>query len=144
MREISNVKELKKYLIDVIPVDEQFKQAFETATVSKGALARYYLRSLEMAAKKEANPWFIPNDDMHVINLEHVLLGHANIQMTMRYAHLAPAHKADAMKKLSAFNAAERKRQDAVILFPAGQGKATDTTTDTEAKSALAVAAGNR
>ncbi len=73
MREIPNVKELKKHLIDVIPVDEQFKQAFETASVSKGVLARYYLRSLEMAAKKEANPWFIPNDDMQVINLEHVL-----------------------------------------------------------------------
>src|SRR5271155_2288316 len=49
------------------------------------------------------------------------LMGHANIQMTMRYAHLAQAHKADALKKLSAFNAAERKRQQAVILFPAGQ-----------------------
>jgi site-specific recombinase XerD len=70
------------------------------------------------------------------------LMGHANIQMTMRYAHLAQAHKADALKKLSAFNAAQRKRQEAVILFPAGQEKATGTTTDTEAKSSLAVAAG--
>jgi len=26
-----------------------------------------------MAAKKEATPWFIPNDDKQVINLEHVL-----------------------------------------------------------------------
>jgi hypothetical protein len=32
-----------------------------------------YLRSLEMAAKDEATPWFIPNDDKQVINLEHVL-----------------------------------------------------------------------
>jgi hypothetical protein len=57
----------------VIPPDEQFRQAFETATVSKASLARYYLRSLEMAAKEEATPWFIPNDDRQTINLEHVL-----------------------------------------------------------------------
>ncbi len=63
-------------------------------------------------------------------------------QMTMRYAHMAPAHKAAAVEKLSAFNAIERKRE-AAILFPAGQEKPTDTATDTEEKSALAVAAGN-
>jgi integrase len=71
------------------------------------------------------------------------LMGHASIQMTMRYAHLAKAHKAGAVKTLSAFNADQRKRQEAVILFPAGQGKPTDTTTDTEEKSTLALAAGN-
>lgn len=71
------------------------------------------------------------------------LLGHLNIQMTMRYAHLAPAHRAAAVKKLSAFNAMERKRQEAVILFPAGQEEPTDTTTDTEAESALMAASGN-
>ena len=37
------------------------------------ALARYYLRSLETAAKNEAEPRFIPTDDGTVINLEHVL-----------------------------------------------------------------------
>ena len=70
-------------------------------------------------------------------------MGHKNIQITMRHAHLAPGHKAAAVKKLSAFNAMERKRQEAGILFAAGLGKPTDTTTDTEAKRALAVAAGN-
>lgn len=65
------------------------------------------------------------------------------IQMTMRDAHLAPAHKAAAVEKLSAFNAMERKRQEAVILFPAGQEKPTDTILDTEAKSALVAASGN-
>jgi hypothetical protein len=67
------------------------------------------------------------------------LLGHANILMTMRYAQSAPAHNSDALKKLSAFNA---ECQEAVILFPAGQEKSTDTTTDTEAKNAVAAAAG--
>lgn len=70
---IQTAAQLKKRLSDVIPVDEQFTQGFETATVSKAGLARYYLRSLEMAAQKEAEPWFLPNDDKQVINLEHVL-----------------------------------------------------------------------
>lgn len=71
--DIEDTKSLKKELARIIPVDEQFRQAFEVATVSKSALARYYLRSLEMAAKGEAAPWFIPNDDKQAINLEHVL-----------------------------------------------------------------------
>jgi hypothetical protein len=70
---IKTWKELRARLSKVIPPDEQFRQAFETATVSKASLARYYLRSLEMAAKEEATPWFIPNDDRQTINLEHVL-----------------------------------------------------------------------
>ena len=71
--EIETATALKKAMADVIPADEQFRQAFEVATVSKAILARYYLRSLEMAAKNEATPWFIPNDDRQTINLEHVL-----------------------------------------------------------------------
>jgi hypothetical protein len=67
---------LKKELNGVIPGDEQFRQAFEVTSVSKRSLARYYLRSLERAAKGEANPWFIPNDDKEEINLEHVLPEH--------------------------------------------------------------------
>lgn len=71
--EITSAAALKKKLADIIPVDEEFHRAFETITVSKAAFARYYLRSLEMAAKGEATPWFIPNDDRQTINLEHVL-----------------------------------------------------------------------
>jgi hypothetical protein len=70
---ITQASVLRKELKGMIPADEQFRQAFEVATVSKASLARYYLRSLEMAAKEEPNPWFIPNDDREVINLEHVL-----------------------------------------------------------------------
>jgi len=70
---ITSVVLLKKKLADIIPVDVEFRRAFESMTVSKSALARYYLRSLEMAAKGEATPWFVPNDDKQVINLEHVL-----------------------------------------------------------------------
>jgi hypothetical protein len=57
----------------VIPADEQFRQAFEIATVSKAVLARYYLRSLEMAAKNEITPWLVPNDDRQTIDLQNVL-----------------------------------------------------------------------
>lgn len=71
--DIGTATSLKKEMASVIPADEQFRQAFETATVSKAVLARYYLRSLEMAAKNEATPWFVPNDDRQTINLEHVL-----------------------------------------------------------------------
>lgn len=56
-----------------MPNDEQFRRQFETATVAKASLARYYLRSLEMQAKEEPAPYFVPNDDSESINLEHVL-----------------------------------------------------------------------
>jgi hypothetical protein len=71
--DIQNTNQLRKEVSSIIPIDEQFRQAFEIATVSKAVLARYYLRSLEMAAKNEATPWFVPNDDRQAINLEHVL-----------------------------------------------------------------------
>jgi hypothetical protein len=71
--DVKDLPELKKQLASITPSDVEFRNAFETATVSKAAFARYYLRSLEMAAKKEATPWFIPNDDKQAINLEHVL-----------------------------------------------------------------------
>jgi len=73
MKSIGNASMLKKKLSSVIPNDEQFRKVFEVAAVSKATLARYYLRSLEMAAKNEATPWFIPNDDKQAINLEHIL-----------------------------------------------------------------------
>lgn len=71
--EITTAAALKQKLLQIIPGDAPFRQAFEIATVSKASLARYYLRSLEMAAKGEATPWFIPNDDKQTINLEHVM-----------------------------------------------------------------------
>ena len=64
---------LVQRLGDVTPPDDEFRMAFEIAKVSKAQLARYYLRSLEMTAKGESEPWFMPIDDRSVINLEHVL-----------------------------------------------------------------------
>lgn len=71
--EIKSAAALYKKVSDLIPVDEEFRRAFEIASVSQARFARYYLRSLEMAAKGEKTPWFIPNDDPQVINLEHIL-----------------------------------------------------------------------
>lgn len=73
LEKITTAAELKAKLAPTIPTDEQFKAAVAVATVSSTKLARYYLRSLEMAAKEEPEPWFIPNNDRATINLEHVL-----------------------------------------------------------------------
>ncbi|MGD0947791.1 MAG: DUF262 domain-containing protein [Candidatus Binatia bacterium] len=71
--EITGAAALKKKLTQILPNDQEFRQGFETATVSKPILARYYLRSLERQVKGQMSPWFVPNDDREVITLEHVL-----------------------------------------------------------------------
>jgi len=70
--EIKDAKGVVKALALAIPNDQQFQEAFETATVSNAQFARYYLRSLERVAKDEPDPWLIPNDDVTTITLEHV------------------------------------------------------------------------
>lgn len=71
--EVTTSAELIKFLMPIIPSDEQFREAFEVATVSQAKFARYYLRSIELSAKEEPDPWMIPNDDPEAINLEHIL-----------------------------------------------------------------------
>jgi len=73
LEENPNLAELKKRLSSVVPSDGQFQIAFQLATVSNAKLARYYLRSLEMQANGEQEPWHIPNNDQTIINLEHIL-----------------------------------------------------------------------
>ncbi len=70
---ITTSNDLKAKLSHLTPSDGRFLAAFETATVSNRKLARYYLRSMELSAKGEREPWHIPNDDRSEINLEHVL-----------------------------------------------------------------------
>lgn len=65
--------QIKDALAGLTPTDGEFQSAFGNARVSNARLARYYLRSLEMTAKSEVQPWFVPHDDGQVINLEHVL-----------------------------------------------------------------------
>lgn len=56
-----------------MPVDAIFKQSFAAASISKPSLARYYLRSLEMACIKHDSQEKVPNPDTGRVNLEHVL-----------------------------------------------------------------------
>lgn len=70
---ITKENELLTTIDKIVPKNPQFQEAFKVATISQAYLARYYLRSLEMTAKKEPDASFIPNDDQQVINLEHVL-----------------------------------------------------------------------
>jgi hypothetical protein len=72
-RKIVTAKDLLSKLDPVTPKDREFREGFAVAQVANAKFARYLLRSLEMTVKAEPNPCFIPNDDAHVINLEHVL-----------------------------------------------------------------------
>jgi hypothetical protein len=71
--QIATAHDLKAFLAALTPSDSVFRNAFAIARVSNARVARYYLRSLESAAQNEAEPWFIPQNDTAVINLEHVL-----------------------------------------------------------------------
>jgi hypothetical protein len=71
--EIKNTAKLKEAVADITPSDPVFSAAFETATLSKGPLARYYLRSLERVVQKAPYPWFVPNEDRDTMTLEHIL-----------------------------------------------------------------------
>lgn len=71
--EVSTASELRAALADITPSDSRFEAAFSFVRVSNARHARYYLRSLQMAADAEESPWFIPQTDRDVINLEHVL-----------------------------------------------------------------------
>ncbi len=70
---ITTADQLRNSLKSITPSDRVFRTACETVRVWNARLARYYLRSLETAAKDEDEPWFIPIDDPTIVNLEHVL-----------------------------------------------------------------------
>ena len=72
-RSIETAPQLREFLATLTPTDVVFRAAFATAHVSNVPHARYYLRSLEATARKEPDPWFIPQSDPAFINLEHIL-----------------------------------------------------------------------
>ena len=72
-QKIATADDLKRKVRHLTPSDGTFSAKFEAATVSNRKLARYYLRSMELSAEGEQEPWHIPNDDRSEINLEHVL-----------------------------------------------------------------------
>ena len=70
--EVANVDALAKMLAPALPNDSRFSLAFRNLTVTNHRLARYYLRTLEVAYANEAEPEWVPNEET-VITLEHVL-----------------------------------------------------------------------
>jgi hypothetical protein len=56
-----------------VPDDTAFRNAAAGAKVSKAYLARYYLRSLEQKEKGDPEPEHVVNDDVNILNLEHIL-----------------------------------------------------------------------
>jgi len=72
-KKITTEKQLSEKLKKILPNDAKFKNSFSTATVSKQYLARYYLRVLEREELGESDPELIPNENVEVVNLEHVL-----------------------------------------------------------------------
>ncbi len=69
--EINSAKKLLNSIKHLIPTDEEFKTAFEIATVSKAYIARYYLRKLEQTYRTTAELEPIKNPEK--ANLEHIL-----------------------------------------------------------------------
>ena len=70
---INTTSALKKHLIDIVPDDQEFEDAFKTTSSNKPEYARYYLRVLEQSFSSIDEPWHIENDDPTAITLEHVL-----------------------------------------------------------------------
>ncbi len=71
--EIRNTSNLFDELKAELPTDEQFRNAFSTASISKSQLARYVLRSLETKMRNDKEPEFVVNSDQDVLTLEHVI-----------------------------------------------------------------------
>jgi hypothetical protein len=65
--------QLREALSGIVPGDRDFEEKFAEAKVSNARLAKYYLRSLEMAHQGQDEPEFVPQEDTQIINLEHVL-----------------------------------------------------------------------
>ena len=70
---IKNTKELLSSLKEFIPQDEEFKEKFKIATVTKHKFARYYLATLENYHRGKSDPELLVNTNPDSVNLEHIL-----------------------------------------------------------------------
>jgi hypothetical protein len=70
---LKTTADLADAMTGVVPNDKKFQAEFESANVSKAALARYYLHVLERQRRNDKHPEFIPNPNEEEVNLEHVL-----------------------------------------------------------------------
>jgi Protein of unknown function DUF262/Protein of unknown function (DUF1524) len=71
--QITTARELREAMRAHVPTDREFETAFATARVSRGYLARYYLRALENTAKQLSQPEYVANDSVADITLEHIM-----------------------------------------------------------------------
>lgn len=76
--EIKTANSLAAILDPALPNDSRFSLAFQNLAVSTHRLARYYLRTLEVTYRDEAEPEWVPNEDT-AITLEHVLPQHPGV-----------------------------------------------------------------
>lgn len=58
---------------ELIPSDGEFRLAFEEWRTTKGSLARYVLRVLELEYRGESEPMLVVNPNAQELNLEHIL-----------------------------------------------------------------------
>lgn len=70
---IKNANQLRTTLLKNTPSDQLFKEQFQIATVSQSFLARYYLSALENQKRGKGEPELVPNANVDVVNLEHIL-----------------------------------------------------------------------
>jgi len=68
----TNVNEVAKEMLAIIPTDERFRAAVQTVSVADAQLAKYYLRVLQTHADGKPEPQYVPNDSNDV-TLEHIL-----------------------------------------------------------------------
>lgn len=71
--QITKARELREAMRNYVPSDKEFEAAFATARVSRGYLARYYLRALENSLKQLSQPEYVANDSVADITLEHIM-----------------------------------------------------------------------
>ena len=95
-KKISTAAQLFNRLKGILPNDPQFRASFATATVSKGYLARYYLRALEQQERGDSEPELVPNPNAEIVNLEHVLPQNASSS----WSHIPPDEQVLLLKRL--------------------------------------------
>jgi hypothetical protein len=75
----------------IVPTNRQFEDAFASARVSKGYLARYYLRAIDKTMAADPDPEFVANEDYEATNLEHIIPLKAGPQWGLSSDELASA-----------------------------------------------------
>jgi hypothetical protein len=92
-KEITSLQDLVAAMQRHLPDDAAFQSSFATIRVSKSHLARYYLRSLQQAAKDDPEPEWVVNDDPTQLTLEHVLPERPSAAWGVTEDHAARLHR---------------------------------------------------